>query len=138
MVYQPQSDVQVIIIPVDGHLETSPTEVEATLLVCPEGSDTQLELLSVGFRANTLPGDSSDVTVNIEFIDDSAGDGVTTIGAGTHNLKSGDALVNNELYRGNQILDPGDAINAEITTDGLDIPAQGACFVVEFRMKRHA
>lgn len=138
MVSQPQSSIKLCIVPCDGHLETTPTEVELTLLVVPEGSDTQYALLSVGFRTNTLPADGGAVTCDVEFIDDSDGDSITVI-TDDFDLEAATVLVNNEVFRGHQLMDSGDAINVVFTTDGtLDTAAEGAAFVVEYRVVRHS
>ncbi len=136
--FEPQTDVQVIVIPIDSALETTPTTIEACLLACPDGVNMQLELLSVSFRANTLPADGGDVDVDIEFIDDSASDAVTQLEE-NFSLKGATVLINNEVWRGSQILDPGDVINAEFTTDGtVDTASEGAALVVEFRVLRRS
>ena len=136
--FEPQTDVQIAIIPIDGHLESSPTEVEACLLACPSLVNMQMELLSVGYRANTNVVDAGTTTVDIEFIDDSNSDAVADILAG-YDLTGATVLVYNQIWRGSQILDAGDVINAEFTTDGsLSTPAQGAAFIVEFRVLRHS
>lgn len=133
--FEPQTAVSLAIVPVDRALSATPvTQVAACLLACPDNVNLQLELLSVSFRANTLPGDSSDVDVDIEFIDDSDSDSVTDLET-DYDLKTATVLINNEVWRGSQILDPGDVINAEFTTDGdLTTPSQGAAFIVEYRV----
>ena len=136
--FTPQEDVQIAIIPIDGHLESSPTETEACLLACPTGANMQMELLSVGYRANTNVVDAGTTTVDIEFIDDSDSDVVSTLQA-AYDLTGATVLVYNEVWRGIQVLDAGDVVNAEFTTDGtLSTPAQGAAFIIEFRVSRHS
>ncbi len=136
--FEPQTDVHIIVVPVDAHLNATVTEVEATLLAVPDGANFQLELLSVNFRCNTLPADGSAVTVDIEWVDDSNGDAVATLEA-TYDLTGATVLVNNQVWRGSQILDPGDAVNAAFTTDAaLSTPAEGAALVVEYRVRKHS
>lgn len=140
MAGEPQTAVRVITIPIDGHLEVAPTNTEATLLVCPDGVNFRLELLSVGFRANTLPEDNTnDVHVDIEFIDDSAGDAVTDLAENYDMLAAGSTvLVYNEVWKGRQILDPGDAINAEFTVTTPDTAGEGAALIVKYRVLKRS
>ncbi len=138
--FTPQTDVQIAIIQIDSHLETTPTAKEACLLACPSGALMQLELLSVGFRANTLPIDGDDaVTFDLEHIDDSASDAVTTFFS-TYNMLAANAtvLIYNEVWRGSRILDVGDVINAEFTTTDPATASEGAALIVEFRVIRHS
>lgn len=136
--FEPQTDVQIAIIPIDGHLESTPTETEACLLACPSLVNMQMELLSVGYRTNTNVVDAGTTTIDIEFIDDSASDAVSNLFAG-YDVTGATVLVYNQVWRGSQILDAGDAVNAEFTTDGaLTTPAQGAALIVEFRVVRHS
>lgn len=136
--FEPQTDVQVAIIQIDAALEQTPTIVEACLLACPSLANMQMELLSVGYRANTNVVDAGTTTVDIEFIDDSNSDAVADILAG-YDLTGATVLVYNQIWRGSQILDAGDVINAEFTTDGsLSTPTQGAAFIVEYRVLRHS
>ncbi len=136
--FEPQTDVQVIVIPIDAALEQTPTVTEVCLLACPDGVNMQMELLSVNYRANTLPVDAGDVDVDIEHIDDSNADTPADLEE-NFDLTAGDALVNNEVWRGSQILDAGDVINAEFTTDGaITTASEGAALIVEFRVLRHS
>jgi hypothetical protein len=138
MSFEPQSDVHIIVIPVDAHMNSTVTEVEATLLAIPTGANFQIELLSVNFRCNTLPADGSAVTVDIEWVDDSNSDTVADLLA-TYDLTAATVLVNNQVWRGSQILDPGDAVNAEFTTDAaLSTPSEGAALVVEYKVLTHS
>lgn len=140
--FEPQTDVGIVVIPVDAAMETTPTIVEACLLACPVGANMQLELLSVGFRANTLPIDSAGtgtVLVDIEFIDKSAGTVANLASSLSLEVDDMTVLVLNELWRGSQILDAGDVINAEFATDGtLNTASEGAAFVIEYRVRRHS
>lgn len=138
--FEPQTDVQIAVIPIDAHLEQTPTATEACLLACPDGVNMQMELLSVGFRANTLPTDgSAAVTFDVEFIDDSNSDAVANLVA-AYNMLAANAtvLVYNEAWRGSQILDPGDVVNAEFTVSTPDIASEGAALIVEYRVVRHS
>ena len=140
MVSQAQQTVKLNIVACDGHLEGTPTEVELCLLVCPEGSDTQLELLSVGFRANTLPDDADGtILIDLEWIDDSINDDITVLES-AFSLENLTNLVNNEVWRGHQLMDSGDAINVvfSVSTAPISTPGQGCAFVVEYRVVRHS
>ncbi len=139
--FEPQTAVRILVIPIDAALETTPTIGEVTLLVCPDGANMQLELLSVGFRANTLPIDGSNPChLDLEFIDDSDSDSVNSIGTDNYDMLAAGStiLVYNEVYRGSQILDPGDAINAEFTVTTPDTASEGAALIVEYRVRRHS
>ncbi len=138
--FEPQTAVSVLVLDVDAALEQTPTITQVCLLACPDNVNLQLELLSVGFRANTLPADAGAVTLDIEFIDDTD-DSVTdlALAAGTaalaYDLTGGTVLVNNEVWRGSQILEPGDVINAAFTTDGaITTASEGAALIVEYRV----
>ncbi len=136
--FEPQTDIRILVIPIDAALEQTPTVVEVCLLACPDGVNMQMELLSVSFRCNTLPVDNSDVHVDIEFIDDSAADAASDLKE-NYDLEAATVLVSNTVYRGSQILDPGDVINAEFTTDGaVGTASEGAALIVEYRIKRHS
>lgn len=116
----------------------TPNTGEVTLLSCPDNANYQLELLAVSYVAHTLPVDGGGVTVDIEWVDDSNADTVADLKTG-YDLTSGasTARVNNEIWRGKQILDPGDTVNGEFATDGsLTTPAEGAAFIVEFRIRQ--
>ena len=138
MSFEPQTDVNILVVPVDAALETTPTIVEACLLACPVGANMQMEILSVGYRANTNVIDAGTTTVDIEFIDDSNSDAVSNLSTG-FDLTGATVLVYNEVWRGSQILDAGDVVNAEFTTDGgLSTASEGAAFIVEYKVLRHS
>ena len=134
------TDIHILPIPCDAALETTPVAKEVCLLACPDGNNMQLEILSVGFRANTLPVDATNVvTLDLEHIDDSDSDSVTTF-ATAYNMLAANAtvLVYNEIWCGSRILDPGDVINAEFTTTDPDTASEGAALIVEYRILRHS
>lgn len=136
--FEPQTDVQLVVVPIDAALETTPTATEATLLAVPDGVNFQVELLSVGFRTNTLPVDAVDAaTVDIEWVDDSAADAVADLQA-TYNMLTATVLVYNQIWRGSQILDAGDAVNAEFTVTTPTTASEGAALIVEYRILRHS
>jgi hypothetical protein len=134
-----QEKVQIAIIPCEPAFETSPTWVEVPLLACPDNAGYQLELLAVGVIFVVLPVDGSNVVkADIEFVDDSDSDTVTNLASAFDFTVNGNsamtARVYNSIWRGSQILDPGDTVNAEMDTTTPDTAGQGAAFVVEFRV----
>ena len=136
--FEPQTDVQLIVVPIDAALETAPTVTEATLLAVPDGVNFQIELLSVGFRCNTLPVDAGvAVEFDLEWVDDSAADVVANLRI-DYNMQTATVLVYNEVWRGSQILDPGDAVNAEFDVATPTTASEGAALIVEYRVLRHS
>ena len=136
--FEPQTDVQLIVVPIDAALETAPTVTEATLLAVPDGVNFQIELLSVVFRCNTLPVDAGvAVEFDLEWVDDSAADVVANLRA-DYNMQTATVLVYNEVWRGSQILDPGDAVNAEFDVATPTTASEGAALIVEYRVLRHS
>ena len=120
-------------VPCDAAFETTPTIAELGLAACPDDLGVQLALQYIGWRANTLPVDGTNVvTADIEFIDDSDSDTVTNLVAAYNFLAAGPntALVNNTVFVGWQILDPGDVVNAEFAITTPDTASEGAAFVV--------
>lgn len=139
MAGEPQTDVGIFVVPCDAALEQAPTITELCLLACPDGVNFRLELLSVGFRANTLPVDgTNDVHCDVEFIDDSAADAVTNLVSAYDLEDDTTVLIYNEVYRGHQILDPGDVINVEFDVTTPDTAAEGAAFIVEYRVLKRS
>lgn len=138
--FEPQTDVALAIIPIDAAMETTPTIVEAGLLSVPNGANFRIELLSVGFRANTLPVDAGDdVHVDIEWVDDSAADAVTDLKVDYDMLAAGSTvLIYNEVWRGSQVLDPGDTVNAEFDVATPTTASEGAALIVEYRILKHS
>ena len=152
--FTPQTDVRIDVINIDqvaGEATPNAAANEVTLLVCPDNVNLQLELLSVTYRANVLPVDAgANLNVDIEFVDDSASDAITDLrGSGASGKDAEYAttyamdddstvLVGNEVWRGSQILDPGDSINAEFDVTTPTTNSQGACLVVEYRVLRRS
>jgi hypothetical protein len=140
--FEPQTDVHVIVVPIDFCLEQTPLMNEVTLLSVPDGANFRLELISVGFRANTLPVDGSAVvTFDLEWVDDSDSSTVANLRAAYNMLAANaTALVYNPVWRGSQILDAGDAVNAEFS--GLvstpDTASEGAALIVEYRVLKRS
>ena len=77
------------------------------------------------------------MTFDLEWIDDSASDAVANLEAAYNMLAAGSTvLVYNEVWRGSQILDPGDVVNAEFTGNVSTpaTPSEGAALIVEYRV----
>ena len=139
MAGEPQADVHFIVIPIDAALETTPTIVEACLLICPDNENCQLELVSISYRAHILPIDAAaNVNVDIEFIDDSAADVIANLVAAFTLDDNRTALIGNQVFNGSQILDPGDVINAEFDVATPTTASEGAAFLVGYRVLRHS
>ena len=131
----PQTNVGINVVPAEAMFETSPTIAELTLLACPDGAGYQLELVGLGVVFHTVPVDGTDaVTADIEFVDDSDSDSVTNLKA-AFDFEGLTARVYNEIWRGSQILDPGDTINVEATITTPDTAGAGAAFIVEYKVK---
>ena len=77
--FDPQTAVSLAVIDIHRAHASTPTVTEACLLACPDNVNLKVELLSVTHVSQTLPADASAVTVDIEFIDDSDSDAVTTL-----------------------------------------------------------
>lgn len=136
--FEPQTAVQFITVPIGDHFNATPTAVEATLLSVPDNANFQVELLGISLRQHIVVVDAGTTTLDIEWIDDSDSDAVANLLA-AFEYTGTTALVSGEVWRGSQILDPGDAVNAEITSDGgLTTAGEGPAFTVEFRIKRHS
>ena len=137
--FEPQTDVRLHVVPIDAALETTPTAVEVCLLSVPDGANFQIELLSVNYTAVVLPVDAGvAVEFDLEWVDDSAADAVANLTA-DYNLQTGPtARVNNEVWRGSQILDPGDTVNAEFDVATPTTASEGAALIVEYRILRHS
>ena len=139
MAFEPQTDVHVIVVPIDFCLEQSPLMNEVTLLSVPDGANFRLEMLSVGFRANTLPADAGNVvTFDLEWIDDSDSSAVAALEA-AYNMLAANAtvLVYNQVWRDSQILDSGDAVNVSFAGGLVSTPdtaSEGAALIVEYRV----
>lgn len=137
--FEPQTDVNIIVVPIDAALEQTPTVVEACLLSVPDNANYQLELLSVNYTAVVLPVDAGvNVELDLEWVDDSASDAVANLVA-DYNLQTGrTARVNNEVWRGSQILEAGDTVNAEFDVATPTTASEGAALIVEYRILRRS
>lgn len=139
--FEPQTDVQLITVPCDAAFETTPTISELCLLSVPDGANFQIELLSLNFTAVTLPVDAANaVAADFEWVDDSDSDTVANLVAAYDFLAAGPntARVNNQIWRGSQILDPGDTVNVEFDVTTPTTASEGAGIVVEYRVLKHS
>ena len=139
--FEPQTDVHFLIVSIDHILQQTPNAAsnEATLLVCPLGVNFQLELLGVSYPAVILPADgTNNVNIDLEFVDDSDSDAVTALVSAFTLDDNRTARVANEVFRGHQILDPGDTIAAQFDVTTPDTAAQGAVLQVEYRVLRRS
>lgn len=134
--FEPQTNARILSIPITFCLEQGPLMNQMALLVVPDGSNSRYELLSVGFVAETLPIDTDPVTFDLEYIDDSNASDVATLRA-AYDMETATVRVYNTVWRGSQIMEAGDVINAEFDT-GLtstpDTAADGAALIVEYRV----
>lgn len=137
--FEPQTKVRLAVVPCDAALEQTPTATELTLLAVPDGVNFRLELLSVNFTAVVLPVDgTNDVHCDLEWIDDSDGDAVANLLAAFDLEDDTTARINTEVWRGSQVLDPGDAVNVEFDVTTPDTASEGAAFIVEYRVLRRS
>lgn len=139
--FEPQTDVRFLLVNIDAILVTAPNAAanEVTLLICPDGANFRLELLGVTYSAVVLPIDgSNNVNLDIEYVDDSDSDTVVDLVATFTLDDNRTARVANEVYRGSQILEPGDTISAEFDVTDPDTAAQGAVLQVEYRVLRRS
>lgn len=138
---EPQTDVQIVPVML-GDPITANTVTDRVVLTCPDNEGAQLEFKSLSFACTTVPADADGVvTADIEFVDDSAADAKANLNASAVDLESLTAIVNNEAWRGSQLMDPGDAINIEFTNDSaaIDTAVVGLVAILEFRvLKRSA
>ena len=135
----PQDEVHIFPILIDGAFASTPTLTEIPILACPDGEGCQLEMLSVSFFAHTVPADSNGTILgDLEHVDDSDSDTVSNIAAAV-DFEGLTARVTNQLWRGSQILDPGDTVNFEMATDGaISTPSVGAALLVEYKVKKRS
>jgi hypothetical protein len=142
MAGEPQTDVCIIVVDLDEIVPQAPNAAanEKCLLVVPDGANFQLEVLGVSYRANQLPIDgSNNVNFDLEWFDDSAADADTDLITAFEMDGSGlEALVMNPVWRGSQILDPGDVLNAEFDVTDPDTAGQGCALIIEYRVLRRS
>lgn len=139
MTWAPQKAVQIVPVGPFTVVATG-TDYNYLLFGCPKNAGFQIEVLSVSVTAVTAPVSSNgDVTLDIEWFDDSDSDDQDEIEDGdavAYDMEAMTVNVVNEVWRGSQILDPGDTINAEITDSGSGATsaAVGLIFLVEYRI----
>ena len=137
--FEPQTDVNIITVTVPEVLVfTTPVGTDLALFAVPDNANIQIELLSVGVTHNVLIVDGGNVfTLDLEWVDDSNSDTVANLVAAFDMLTTTN-LVYNEIFRGSQILDAGDKVNAEFTSSTPTTAGEGYAFIVEYRVLRHS
>lgn len=141
MAGEPQTDVCIIVVDLDDILAQAPDAAanQKCLLAVPDGANFQIELLGVSYRANQLPVDgSNNVNFDLEWFDDSASDAGTDLITAYTMDDNRTALIMNNVWRGSQILDPGDVVNLEFDVTTPDTASEGAAVIVEYRVVRHS
>ena len=139
MADEPQSNINIAVVTVPEVLVfTTPVGTDLALFAVPDNVNLQVELLSVGVKHNVLLVDASNVgTVDIEWVDDSESDAVANLAA-AFDLLTTTNLVYNEIWRGSQVLDAGDSVNAEFTLTTPDTAGEGYAFIIEYRILRRS
>ncbi len=141
MASEPQTDVCLVVVPITDVLVQAPDDSsnEQTIFGVPDGANFQIELLSVSYVAQVLPVDAgANINFDLEWVDDSASDAVANILATFTLDDSRTAVIVNPVWRGSQILDPGDTVNLEFDVTTPTTGAQGAAVIVEYRVLRHS
>lgn len=140
MTSEPQTDVCLAVVPITNAIVASPDNAsnQAVIFAVPDGANFQIELLSVTYVAHVLPVDGVNVNFDLEFVDDSDSDTVADILATFTMDDNRTAVIGNLVWRGSQILDPGDAVNLEYDVATPSTAGQGAAVVVEYRVLRHS
>ncbi len=141
MVGEPQTDVCIIVVDLDEIVAQSPNAAanEKCLLAVPDNANFQIEVLGVSYRANQLPVDASNnLNFDLEWFDDSASDASTNLITAYTMDDNRSALIVNNVWRGSQILDPGDVLNAEFDVTTPDTAGQGCALIVEYKVLRHS
>ena len=118
----------------DPVLAQSPSGTDVGLLICPDGVNMALEVLSITVAANVLVADTSNVaTLTVEFHDDSEDSDADLVDA--QNLLSGFTVLEGlTIWRGCQPMAPGDRLNAEFARTTPDTGGQGYHIVLECRI----
>lgn len=118
----------------DPVLAQSPSGTDVGLLVIPDGVNMSVEVVSLTVAGNVLVADTSDAaTLDIEFHDDS-GDSDANLVAAEDLLTGYTVLEGKTIWRGSQVMDPGDRLNAEFTRTTPDTAGQGYHIVLECRI----
>lgn len=136
---EPQTQVTITPVPLENPV-TANTTTDRHIFGCPDGVGYEIEVLGVSFSVVTVPADADGtVLCDIEFVDDSAADAKSDLIAGV-DLESLTANVMNDGWRGSQVLDPGDTINLEFTSNSaaIDTAAVGLVAYVEHRVRKRS
>lgn len=138
-VHEPQTDVIIVPVALEDPV-TANTTTDRHIFGCPDGVGYQIELLGVSFSVVTVPADADGtVLCDIEWVDDSAADAKADLVAGV-DLEGLTANVMNDGWRGSQLLDPGDTVNLEFTSNSaaIDTAAVGLVAHVEYRVRKRS
>ncbi len=138
---EPQTDVCIVVIDIDEIVAQAPNDDanEKCLLAVPDGANFQLEVLGVSYRAQQLPVDATNnLNFDLEWFDDSASDASTNLISAYTMDDNRTALIMNNVWRGSQVLDPGDVLNAEFDVTTPDTAVEGCAVIVEYRVLRHS
>jgi len=130
-------DIFLVNVPIpDPILAAAPSGTDVGLLLVPCGFSISVELLSISVGANVLAIDGTDpVTLDIEFRDVSAGTTANLVAAQDLEVTGLNvAPGGTTIWRGSQILDSDDALNAEFTRTTPDTAGQGYHIVLECRL----
>ena len=142
MTWGPQKAIQIVPVSVSStELIVSTETRDLPLFGCPDNAGYRIEVLSVSAICSVAPViTTGTVTLDLEHVDDSDSDAKTEIGtpagsATAYDLEGITVNVVNELWRGSEILDPGDIINLEaVTGTTVATAAVGLTFLVEFKI----
>lgn len=139
--WAPQKAVQIVPVSIPSTaLIVSVQTKDVLLFSCPDNAGFQIEVLSVSVTAAVAPIiTTGTATLDIEHVNDSDGsDTKGEIGGGdavAYDLEGLTINVVNEVWRGSQVLDPGDSINAEcVTGTTVATAAVGLIFLVEYKI----
>ena len=136
MAGEPQTDVQLSMTRL--HFLQNDTQ-DIVLLGVPDGANFQLELLSisVGVGDNRVAGGT--LSIRPGWVDDSDSDAVALLASGTTDPETLTARVVTELFRGSQILDPGDTVFMRCIADNNAVTlTEEETAIVEYRIVRRS
>ena len=123
--HTPQTMMFITMVPCEAAFESTPTITEIPLLTVPDNEGWQIRLNGCDFICVTAPADAGGVVGDLEWVDDSDSDAVANLKA-AYDFTAATIRVNNEVWKGTQILDPGDTVNMEMATDGsISTPGTG-------------
>lgn len=135
-------EIKKAIVNIDSALLATPVHKQFCLLAASPNENEQIEVLAIDYVARTIVIDGTDpVTLVVNAVDDSAADAETAIVSALDIKSTNTALVAKvarNIFRGSTILDPGDVLNAVITSTTPDTAGQGTALVVSYRTTKHS